>query len=536
MKSIISWFLLSVVSLTFAQPFTRRDSLQGGLRPERTGFDVLRYDLNVELDPYQKSLRGYNDITFTLKENTPEIQIDLFENMRVDSILLQNRTLKYRREYDAVFIELGNLPFSGFHTLRFYYSGHPKVAKNAPWDGGFVFTSDKNGKPWIGVAVQGTGASLWYPVKDTQTDEPQQGASINIAVPDGLTAVSNGRLIGTNVLPDGKVSWKWEVVNPINSYNITLNVADYALITDRHKNLDIAYYVLKGNEEKAKTHFAADVGPMLDCFTDRFGAYPFEQDGFKLVETPYLGMEHQSAIAYGNQYRKGYLGADMSDTGLALRFDYIVIHETAHEWFGNSITSADIADLWIHESFTTYAESVFIECLYGYEDALRYINGQKRLIANNMPMIGTFGVNFSGSSDVYYKGSNMLNTMRHVLANDSLWYRTLRRFAETYRHQIIETKDVLSFFNRETGYNFTRLFNQYLRTTQIPRLKLDRRRKSLRYKFENVVEGFALPVNVIIQGKTYRLEVSEQWQSLRANLSEAEIKVRTDQFLIQVQD
>ncbi|MBH8575624.1 M1 family metallopeptidase, partial [Nostocaceae cyanobacterium CENA369] len=324
-------------------------------------------------------------------------------------------------------------------TIRFYYSGNPLIAKYAPWDGGFVFKTDSQGKPWIGVAVQGTGASLWYPVKDSQSDEPDFGATIKVAVPDGLMNVSNGRFKGSENLKNGYTRWDWEVKSPINNYDITVNIANYVHIHDTHNGLDLDYYVLPENEEKAKTHFE-EVKPMLDCFESKFGKYPFAEDGYKLVETYYLGMEHQSAVAYGNKYRKGYMGTDISGTGIGMLFDYITIHESGHEWFGNSITSKDIADMWIHEGFTTYSETVFIECLYGYEKAMEYINGQKNRVSNRSAIIGNYGVGHKGSNDMYYKGALLLNTLRHIVNDDKKWWKMLLTYSETYRHKIIDTE------------------------------------------------------------------------------------------------
>lgn len=352
MKKILAVILLiNSFNILEAQNFTNRDKLQGGLRSERTCFDVQRYDLNIKVDIDQKTIVGYNDISFKAIESTNRIQLDLFENMKVDSLVFENKKLNYVRDEIAIFITLPYVLSKGAaRTLRFYYSGKPIIAKNAPWDGGFVYSSDSNGKPFVGVAVQGTGASLWYPVKDSQSDEPDMGASIKVAVPNGLMNVSNGRFIGSEDLKNGFTRWDWEVRNPINSYSITVNIADYAHIHDSVDDLDLDYYILKENETTAKVHFE-EVKAMMRCYQSKFGPYPFKEDGFKLVETSYLGMEHQSAIAYGNKFMKGYRGFDMSYSGIGMTFDYITIHESGHEWFGNSITSKDIADMWIHEGF-----------------------------------------------------------------------------------------------------------------------------------------------------------------------------------------
>ena len=325
----IKSYLLLLITVTFQlsaqEPTTRKDSLKGSLRIERTCYDVLRYDLNVKVTPSKKFIVGYNEITFKIVSNTKKIQLDLFDNMQIDSIIFNSKKLKYKREFDAVFVNFGKeLTADSQNILRFYYSGNPIIAKRAPWDGGFVYNNDSSGKDWVGVAVQGTGSSLWYPCKDTQSDEPDLGATIKVAVPNGLMDVSNGRLTGSEDLKNGYTRWDWEVKNPINNYDITLNIADYIHFGENYKGLDLDFYVLRENEARAKVQFE-QVKPMLDCFQSKFGEYPFKEDGYKLVETPYLGMEHQSAVAYGNKYENGYLGSDLSRTGIGMLFDFIII-------------------------------------------------------------------------------------------------------------------------------------------------------------------------------------------------------------------
>lgn len=508
------FILLCGLQNSLAQEFTRKDSLRGGFSFERICYDVQRYDLNITINPEEKLIRGYNDITFKTVKNTQKIQVDLFENMKIDSIIFDGRLLEYKREFDAVFITFPKpLAVDGTDkTIRFYYSGTPQIAKYPPWDGGFVFKTDSKGKPWIGVAVQGTGASLWYPVKDSQSDEPDFGATIKVAVPDGLMNVSNGRFKGSENLKNGYTRWDWEVKSPINTYDITVNIADYVHIHDNHNGLDLDYYVLPENEEKAKKHFE-EVKPMLDCFESKFGKYPFAEDGYKLVETSYLGMEHQSAVAYGNKYRKGYQGSDISGTGIGLLFDYITIHESGHEWFGNSITSKDIADLWIHEGFTTYSESVFVECLYGYEKAMEYINGQKKRVSNRSPIIGYYGVNDKGSTDMYYKGALLLNTLRHIVNDDPKWWKLLLKYSETYRHKIIDTQTVITFFNTETGRDLTPVFEQYLRYKNIPELEVAVKNKEVKFRWITDVPDFKMPIIIKQGSKETRLEATNKWKS-----------------------
>ena len=517
--------------------FTRRDSLQGGLRIERTSYDVKRYDLNIIINPEQKSIKGFNEISFEVMVPTQKIQLDLFDNMKVDSIVWNTKKLKYNRDNDAVFIDFPEkLASKSNHKLKFYYSGNPKIAKNAPWDGGFVFKKDSNGKDFIGVAVQGTGASLWYPVKDSQTDEPDNGASIKVAVPNGLMNVSNGRFLGSQDLKNGYTRWDWEVKNPINNYTITVNIADYVHIQDKMPDLDLDYYVLRENEAKAREHFM-EVKPMMECFQSKFGRYPFWEDGYKLVETPYLGMEHQSAVAYGNKYKKGYMGFDLSGTGVGMFFDYITIHETGHEWFGNSITSMDIADMWIHEGFTTYSETVFIECIKGYDDAMKYINGQAKNVRNDKPIIGQYGVNNEGSGDMYYKGSLLLNTLRHIIGDDEKWWKMVYDYTETFKKKIITSDTVIDYFNKASGTDLTPVFRQYLYTNQLPIFIYKIKGDYLYYSWDNVNEDFNMPIDIGFEDKKIRLKPTLKEQKIKLKkLSKKSFQIYDNQFYVKIKE
>ncbi len=519
LRTKLAFGLCLITQILFSQNFTKRDSLQGGLPFERTCFDVQEYIIDISLDVQNKTISGKNYIGFRIVENTKRIQLDLFENMKVDEIVLFNESdfsfeeLSYIREYDAVFIDFPKeLKKDSQQTILFHYSGKPQEAKNAPWDGGFVWKKDSNGKPFIGVAVQGTGASLWYPCKDSQSDEPES-VTVSVKVPDDLVAVSNGRKMFSQKLSNGFTEWIWEVNNPINNYNITLNIGDYVHFSDTLDDLDIDYYVLRENEEKAKKHFDDDVIPMLECFQEKFGAYPFKEDSYKLVETPYLGMEHQSAIAYGNQYKKGYLGNDISGSGVGKLFDFIIIHETGHEWFGNSITSKDIADMWIHEGFTTYSEAVYVECRWGYDKAMDYINGQSRMVENRKPIVGQFGVNFKPkSSDMYYKGALMLNTIRHIINDDEKWWQLILDYSNHFKHQIIEAKDVIEFFIKESGINLQPVFEQYLYHSDLPELQIRPVKNGFNYSWKTDVKNFEMPVEITLNGKEIRLKATNKPQ------------------------
>jgi len=530
MKRIYIFLFIFSFSLTMQsqivnanrETFSRADTLRGGLRPERTSFDVLSYTLDIKVNPEKRYIQGLNEIEFEVKAPTKRIQLDLFQNMQIDSIISKGKSLSYEREFNAVFINFNKrLQKSSVQRLKFYYSGYPRVAKNAPWDGGFVFSKDRNDKPFIGVAVQGTGASLWYPNKDHQSDEPES-VDIKVAVPNGLINVSNGRLIAETALEDDYTQWHWRVEQPINNYNITLNIADYVHFEDQYKELSLDYYVLKENLDKAKQQFQ-QVQPMMDCFYEKFGEYPFQKDGYKLVETPYLGMEHQSAVAYGNGYQNGYLGTDLSKTGIGLKWDFIIIHESAHEWFGNSVSAADIADMWIHESFTAYAESVFVECEFGKKEAIRYLYGLRGIIANDRPIIGKYGVNHEGSGDMYYKGANMLNTLRSVVNNDEKWWSLLKEFHETFKYQTIHANDVINFYNSRTKLNLKPIFEQYLNYASIPELQLKfDKNKTLYLRWKTDVENFKMPIDFqnAKEGNLSRALIDNNWKKIKVELED----------------
>ena len=536
---IVFFFYSSMVFAQLLQDersYTRADTLRGALRPERTNFDVLKYTLDIKISPKEKFIAGSNTITFRTIENMAVMQLDLFSNMKVDSIVYQGRHLKYKREFNAVFISFKNaLDANVIDSLQFYYSGNPIVAKNPPWDGGFVFSKDKNGKDFIGVAVQGTGASLWFPNKDHQSDKPEE-AEIHLEVPNGLVGVSNGRLMGLKELSNGFTKWSWKVSQPINNYNITLNIGDYVRFSDTFQDLDLDFYVLSYHLDKAKKQFT-EVQPMMRCFYEHFGAYPFEEDSYKLVEAPFLGMEHQSAIAYGNNYQLGYDGTDVSLSGIGLKFDFIIIHETAHEWFGNSISADDIADMWIHEAFTSYAEAVYIECRWGKEDALKYLKGlRSTMISNKEPIIGDYGVNKEGSVDMYYKGANLLNTVRSIINDDEKWWSLLKSFSETFKHKITNTEEVIAFFENGTDVSLTPVFEEYLYYAALPTLQMKKEKRNIYYRWASSVTDFEMPIDLIVKEKTQRIYPNQNWQKLKKVRSLKKVKVDVDRFYVHMEN
>jgi len=516
LRLVLLAFWLSCPLLALAQllqpppaAFTRADSLRGGQSAARTCYDIRYYHLDVKLDVARKFISGTNLFRFTATRDFTRLQFDLFANLAVDRVEYRGRTIPFVREANAVFVTFPETIKQGaLSEFTVTYSGFPTIAKKAPWDGGFVFAQDTLGRPWVATACQGVGASLWWPCKDQQADEVDS-MRISVAVPAGLKDISNGRLRGTQKLPGGYVRYDWAVTNPINNYDVALNVGNYVRFSDVYQGesgpLTLDYWVLPEHVAKAKQQFAANVKPMLKSMEYWFGPYPFYRDGYKLIETPFLGMEHQSAVAYGNKFRNGYLGQDRSGTGWGLKWDFIIVHESGHEWFGNSITSQDVADMWVHESFTTYSESLFVESQFGKAAGQEYIHGQRRNIENDRPILGFYGVNKEGSGDMYDKGSTLLNMVRAVVNDDEKWRQLLRGLSRTFYHQTITGQQVIDYLSRESGRDLSRIFAQYLAHSTLPVLETRVEKGRLLGRWVADVPGFDLPVRLRVRGGEYRL-------------------------------
>ncbi len=539
-----SQFLIAQSLIDQKKQYTRADTLRGSLRPERTCYDVTFYELYVKVDTAEKSITGKNRIVFKSVEDFQTMQIDLFENMKVISITADGKELKYRREFNAIFVELNERVKAGLTgEITVNYYGKPTVAKRAPWDGGFSWSYDNNGRPWIAVSCEGMGASCWWPCKDYLGDEPDS-MRISCNVPEELRCVANGKEEIADVKLDGTTTYNWFVSYPINNYNVSLNIGDYAEFHDEFEaedksKLALDYYVIRYNLDKAKLHFR-QVKPMLKCYEKYLGKYPFWNDGYALVETPYLGMEHQSAIAYGNKYLTGYAGTDYSRIGLD--FDYIIIHETGHEWWGNSVSCRDIADMWIHESFCTYTESIYVECLFGKDTALKYINAHKAHIRNSQPVVGIYGVNEEGARDMYSKGSLFLNTLRSIVNDDELWWSLIKGMSDTtFKMKNIGYEDVLSYFNHKSGKNLSAVFEQYLKNAKIPVLeyklkKLKKGEFELSCRWVTDVQGFNMPLAVSTkENAQHWIDCSNNFQTTTIKLNkETDFKVRDDLEYIEV--
>lgn len=523
--------------------FEKSDSLRGALRPQRTCYDVYYYDLNLSIDVGYQTVRGYNDIYFEAKEDFSELQIDLFYNLFIDDVQFQGQSLKYDRLYNAVFINFPPQQKGSKGVFRVLYSGKPKKAVQPPWEGGFVWSRAPDGSPWFAVACEGIGASIWWPNKDHLSDKPDS-MSITVTLPDTLFCVANGQLRKQEALGDGKKRFHWFVSYPINNYNVSLNVAKYEHFTDiyadrRGRKMTCDYYVLPVNLEKARVHFS-QIKNILACYEEYFGRYPFWRDGLSVVETPYPGMEHQSAIAYGNQYQIGYLG-EMIPKGM--EWDYILVHELGHEYWGNSISCSDMADLWIHESFTTYMEALFVECQSGYDEYVRYLNFQRPFIQNKEPILGPPNVNWYHweSTDHYYKGAWMLHTLRHSLNDDNLWFTLLKSLYEEFAFSNVQTEDILSFFYDFTGQDLSYFFSQYLDYRSIPsfQYKLKERDSDIlfQYRWKADVKDFHMPLWVWRKGQKEVLYPTTTWQEIIwRDTRPEELEVATELFYIETQE
>nr|WP_235914974.1 M1 family metallopeptidase [Allomuricauda ochracea] len=490
-----------------AQNFTRQDMLRGSITPEREWWDLNYYHLNVKVEPEKQFISGSNTVRYKVLEEAETLQIDLQEPMKIASITQDGEQLDFESEGPAHFIKLKKKQHPGeFNQIHIEYSGHPRKAIRAPWDGGFSWKQDENGNPFIATSCQGLGASVWWPNKDHMYDEVDS-MRISVTVPKDLMDVSNGKLEKVDDNGDYK-TFHWAVSNPINNYGVNINIGNYVHFSEEYEGekgtLDLDYYVLPENLEKAKEQFK-QTPMMMEAFEHWFGPYPFYEDGFKLVEVPYLGMEHQSSVTYGNGYQNGYLGRDLSGSGWGLKFDFIIIHEAGHEWFANNITYKDIADMWIHEGFTAYSENLYLDYHFGTKAAAEYVIGTRANIQNDRPIIGPYNVNQRGSGDMYYKGANILHTLRQLIEDDEQWRRILRGLNTEFYHQTVTTKQVEDYISEKTEKDLSAFFNQYLRTTMIPKLEFKLEGNSITYRYVDIVADFDMPIRVFTDDQ------QEQW-------------------------
>ena len=536
MKKLLFIFIMLGYGVTAIaqEKFTLADELRGSITPQRAWWDLQHYSIEVDVFAQTKSLSGTNTITYTVLSPNSTMQIDLQEPMRIDLVTQNGEKIEIESIGNAHFLDLKQTQEIGAkNKVTIHFSGIPREALNAPWDGGLVWSKDSNGIDFIASANQGIGASVWWPVKDHPQDEPDNGVDLFITTPKDLVGVGNGRLIEEITNKDTK-TWHWQVVNPINSYGVNINVGDYVTFSETYNGLkgklDLSYWVLRDNLEIAKEQFK-QAPLMLEAFEYWFGPYPFYEDSFKLVEAPYLGMEHQSSVTYGNKYKNGYLGRDLSGTGWGLEFDFIIIHEAGHEWFANNITNKDVADMWIHEGFTAYSENLYLNYHFGEKAASEYVIGTKRSIQNDTPLIGTYNKNNRGSNDMYYKGANILHTLRQLIADDQKWRAILQGLNKDFYHQTVTSHQVETYISEKSGIHLTQFWEQYLRTTMIPNLQYSIQQNQLRYRYTDIIKGFDMPVQVKINGVLNWIQPTSAWKTLENNGKIKTLDVQQD-FLI----
>jgi aminopeptidase N len=514
------------------QPPTHADMLRGEYGRYRANNDLLSYHLDVRVDPEKKFLSGKNTIRFRMLQDDTRIQLDLHDALQVDRILLGDAELKYTRDSGAVFVDFPETLRKGrVYEIEFRYSGTPVESGRF---GGITFRKDPSGHPWVNTACEGQGASVWWPNKDQWRDEVEN-MRISVSIPTGLVDVSNGKFMGKTDLGDGYTRWDWLVQYPINNYDVSLNIGNYEHFADKMGDLNLDFYALPEHLEKAKKQFAQARG-MIEAYQHYFGEYPFQKDGYKLIEAPYSGMEHQSAVTYGNHFANGYLERDWTGVGISLRFDFIIIHESGHEWFGNSVTAADRSDMWIHEGWTTYLESLYVEYMYGHEDAIKYLGGYKAKVQNRQPIVAQRGVNRTPPQDQYFKGALFLNTLRSVVDNDQRWWTLIHDFYQQFKYQNIMTEDVVAYFNQKTGMNLTPVFDQYLRHTALPvlELKFDGQPGEVSYRWKADEPRFEMPVKVGSPDHWQVIHPSGEWKTLHTELTKEQFEVATDLYFVNV--
>ena len=506
--------------------FTRQDTLRGTITAEREWWDLNYYHLDIKVDPEERSIKGSNTVGYTVLKSNKLMQIDLQEPMKITAVYQKNKPLKFTREGNAYFIELKQKQKAGkVNYITIDYEGKPKVAVRAPWDGGLSWEKDNNGIDFIATSCQGLGASVWWPNKDHMYDEVDS-MLMSVNVPKHLINVSNGRLRKVIEKDDNTKTYEWFVANPINNYGVNINIGDYVNFSEKYNGekgiLDLDYYVLRDNLEKAKEQFK-QVPMMLDAFEHWFGPYPFYEDSFKVVEVPYLGMEHQSSITYGNKYMQGYLGRDLSRTGWGLKFDYIIIHEAGHEWFANNITYIDIADMWVHEGFTCYSENLYVDYHFGKEASADYVIGTRRGIRNRRPIIGPYNVNREGSGDMYSKGANILHTLRQIAKDDEKWRQILRGLNKEFYHQTVTSKQVEEYISDNIGFDLKYVFDQYLRDIRIPVLEYFIKDGELNFRWSETIDGFDMPIEIIVDDNKKWIYQVNSWKKITSKKEYIEI-------------
>ncbi len=529
-----SFFLLPVNLSSQKVVFTRQDTLRGSITPERAWWNLTYYHLDIAVNPYDSTIFGTNTVIYRVVYPASLMQIDLQEPLRLTKAVQNNNILNFKREGNVYWIQLTEKQEQGkIYSVVLSYGGKPRVSTRPPWIGGITWSKDARGLPFVASACQGDGASLWWPCKDHMYDKPDS-MLISVNVPENLMDISNGRLRSVVNQKNKTKTYNWFVANPINNYGVNINIGDYVHFSEIYNGekgpLDCDYYVLRDDLEKARIQFK-QAPMMLAAFEHWFGPYPFYEDGYKLVEAPYLGMEHQSSVTYGNGFKNGYRGTDLSSTGWGLKFDFIIIHESGHEWFANNISYEDIADMWVHESFANYSESLYVEYYYGKEAGSEYVLGTRSNIINDKPVIGIYNVNNEGSHDMYYKGGNMLHTLRQIVNDDEKWRGILRDLNKYFYHQVVKGSQIENYLSEKTGMNLQPFFDQYLRDVRIPVFEYYLKGNDLIFRWNNCVQGFDMPLRIYVSGKEMNISPKLAPTTIKLDSENAIIKVDPEYYV-----
>lgn len=511
--------LILLTNQTKAQNTNTADSLRGGITPERAWWDLKHYELKIQFNPEIKSIAGSNQIRFeVLSEDNRKMQIDLQEPMRIDSVLYADKSVQFQKSKAVHYIEFPqDIQFqkNQVDSITLFFSGSPIEAKNAPWDGGVVWKKDSLGNNFAASAVQGIGASAWWPTKEHSYDKPEEGVDLYYTADEEYTVVGNGKLVSVENIGKDLRTWHWQVKNPISNYNISFNLGKYEAIKDSYAGLngelELTYYPLAYNKEIAKKHFA-QVKDMLEAMEYWFGPYPFYEDGYKLTQAPFVGMEHQSNVAWGNGFQQGYTGNDMTQTGYGMTFDFMIVHESIHEWFGNSLTHEDIADMWLHEGFTTYGEGLYVEYFHGKDAGQAYTRGTRWRIDNKEPLQGKYGIHDQPNSDIYFKGANILLTLRQIINDDTLWRNILQQLQMKFRHNVVDSKTIEQEIASLANINLDSFFEVYLRQSQIPTFEWKVQNKKIKYRYSDVPKEFSMPIKILVNEEEVWLEPTTKWK------------------------
>lgn len=514
---------------------TKQDTLNGSITPERIWWDIQHYDLTIKPDYVNKTITGKNVIEYNVsdKKHSNLMQIDLVSPLKIDSVFQKGKKIEYSQNQNIWYLKLPKNQSTTKNKIEIFYSGKPTESIKPPWDGGLVWAKDSLNRPWISVACQYKGASLWYPCKNTMYDEPDKGATISVVTPDTLVAIANGRLLRKTKNNDRTLTYTWGVKNPISHYAISFYIGKYENISQTYKgtkgNLSMDYWILDYNRKKAEKHMIPEVNSTMKSLENWFGPYPFYEDGFKMVDAPYIGMEHQSAIAYGSSYKKGTnkIGGDISNTGWGKKTDKIIVHEMAHEWFGNNITAIDIADRWIQEGFAGLGEELVIADISGKQAGNEFMAGRFRTIENDKPIIARYGINEDGSQDNYVKGWAILHMIKTIINNDDELKKILKGLNTQFYHKVVTTKQIETYISSASGIEFNYLFDQYLRTKEVPVFEYELKNNELHYRYTNCNENFAMPIKTSWTKENW-IHPTTTWKSLPTEQISTAVPIKTD--------